>query len=172
MLRVHGGAVVFVTHETGEYRVAGARLMARRARLAVRTRGDWESVTEGPLLPRGVGCAMTPFAGRRESSSKVVRRGRPVVQRSMAADTVARRAEVDVVHMTSGTRRLRMPANERVEGVGGRAAEARVAGPVTHLARRGESRGNVIGCLCGPVILLVARNARRLRHAKRAVLMT
>jgi len=65
-----------------------------------------------------------------------------------------------------------MPANQRVERVSGRAAEARVAGPVTHLARRGESRGNVIGCLCGPVILLVARNARRLRHAKRAVLMT
>jgi len=99
MLRVHGGAVVFVTHETGEYRIAGARLMARRARLAMRTRGDWESVTERPLVPRCVGCPMTSLARRRESSSKVVRRGRPVVQGSMAADAVAGCADVDVVHM-------------------------------------------------------------------------
>jgi len=64
-----------------------------------------------------------------------------------------------------------MPANQRVEGVGGGAAEARVARSVTRLARRGESRRNVIGCLRGLVILFVARKARRLRHPKGAVLM-
>jgi len=64
-----------------------------------------------------------------------------------------------------------MPANQREEGVSGRAAEARVARLVTHFARRGEPRRDVVGCLRGLIVLFVARNARRLRHPKRAVLM-
>jgi len=171
VLGVHGGAVVFVTDQAGERRVTAAALMARHARLTMRTRIDRETMTEGRLIPRRVGCAMTTFARRRESSGNVVRRGRPVVQRAMTADAVARCSDVHVIDVARGTRDLRMPAHEGIEGMGGRSPEARIARPVTCLTCRGESRRYVIRRLCGPVVFVVTRNARRLDHLERVALM-
>ena len=90
----------------------------------------------------------------------------------MAADAITGCSDEDVIYVTRGTRDLRMPANQGEEGtVGSRAPEARVARPVARLARRRESRRNVIGCLCGTVVFFVARDARRLGGTKRVALM-
>ena len=111
-----------------------------------------------------IGGAVAAFARAREAGGHVVRVLRAVVVGLMAADTVPRRAFVDVVLVTRRARLRRVQAHEREHAVVAEGARSRVAPrgivrPMARLARRRESGGGVVRRLCRRVVLLMAADA-------------
>jgi len=111
------------------------------------TRGDWETMVERPLRPTGVGVSVTALAGGRKACGRMIRCGRALVLRQMAAHTIARGATVHVVHMAAGAGGLRMTADEREDRgvIELRAAEAGIGRAMTGRAVGREARGGVVG---------------------------
>ena len=91
---------------------------------------------------------MTRLARGREPRGDVRGRGGAIVGRPVAADAVAGGAAIDVVDVATRARLLRVLADQREDRrvIEGDAAEARVGGAMTRLARGREPRGGVRGC--------------------------
>ncbi len=109
---VHPQAIVLVTHQTGEH-LEGASLVTRGTRRAVRSRRDWESMVERGLIPRRVRGSMAALARARESRCDVAWSRGSVVLRAVTSHALARGAEMDVVDVTTVTRGLGVPADQR-----------------------------------------------------------
>ena len=110
------------------------------------------------------GCGVAGCARRRETSRLVIRIGRAVVIRLMAAHTRDRQCRVVVVHVAIGAGHSRVRPRQRERGrvvVEGRSTP--VCRAVTGIARVGEAHLRVVGIRRRGVVLLMARHAGRVR---------
>ncbi len=168
VVRVRGLLVVgLVTRDARRGKpLEDAAPVARRARVPRVTPDERPlRVAERDPRPRRIRGPVARLARRRETRQDVARVRRLLVERQVAAGTVARRPAVDAVPVARGAGRRRVLSREREARpvVEAGLLPRRVRHPVARLARRREPSRHVVRLLRPVVVLPVAADATRRR---------